>query len=221
MSVSGTLEAMYGALLDRLGPSGWWPGKTPFEVAVGAILTQNTSWKNVARAIENLSAAGALEPAILRGLPPERLEELIRPSGYYRMKARKLHALLEFLDRECDGAPDAELSALRGRDWRSLRSLLLEVRGIGPETADSILCYALGQPVFVVDAYTARICTRHGLVPEDEVGYDELQALFMDHLDPDAALCNEFHALLVRVGNGWCARKAPRCQGCPLEPFLE
>lgn len=214
------LERFYRAMLDRLGPSGWWPGQTPFEIAVGAILTQNTNWSNVTKAIGNLAEAGALEPASLRLLPLERLEELIRPSGYYRMKARKLHAFLDFLDKECEGATDAALSGLQGLDWRELRPRLLGVKGIGPETADSILCYALEQPVFVVDAYTARICSRHGLIPE-EVGYDELQALFMDKLEPDAALCNEFHALLVRVGHGWCAKHKPRCHGCPLESFLE
>lgn len=207
-------------MLDQLGPSGWWPGQTPFEIAVGAILTQNTNWSNVTKAVGNLAEVGALEPASLRVLPLERLEELIRPSGYYRMKARKLHAFLDFLEEECGGAADAALSGLQGLDWRELRPRLLGVKGIGPETADSILCYALGQPVFVVDAYTARICSRHGLIPE-EVVYDELQALFMDKLEPDAALCNEFHALLVRVGHGWCAKQKQRCRGCPLESFLE
>ncbi|MGE4293662.1 MAG: endonuclease III domain-containing protein [Desulfovibrio sp.] len=220
MSTAATLERFHRALLERLGPSGWWPGETPFEVAVGAILTQNTSWANVSKAIANLAAAQALEPAALRALPLERLEELIRPSGYFRMKARKLHALLDFLDAECGGTPDARLEGLQGRPWEELRPLLLDVRGIGPETADSILCYALAQPVFVVDAYTARICSRHGLIPE-ETDYQELQALFMDALEPDTALCNEFHALLVRVGHGWCAKQRPRCQGCPLEAFLE
>jgi len=214
------LTEMYRTMLDRMGPSGWWPAKTPFEVAVGAVLTQNTNWNNVSRALTNLRKNQALHPASLRALPDAQLEELIRPSGYYRMKAKRLKALLDFLEAQCEPEPDEQLSGLQSRDWQELRPLLLSVRGIGPETADSILCYALGSPVFVVDAYTARIMHRHGLTPE-EISYDELQALFMDALDPDAALCNEFHALLVRVGHGWCSKREPRCSGCPLESLLE
>ncbi|SKA78606.1 DNA-3-methyladenine glycosylase III [Paucidesulfovibrio gracilis DSM 16080] len=215
-----TLADMYQTMLDRLGPSGWWPARTPFEVAVGTILAQNTNWSNAAKAIGNLRSADLLSPTELCKLSKDQLEILIRPSGYYRMKAARLMALLDFLDTHSQGEPDEQLSALRKYSWMDLRPLLLSIKGVGPETADSILCYALEHPVFVVDAYTARIAQRHGLIHE-EADYHELQALFMDSLHLDFKLCNEFHALLVRVGNGWCAKKAPHCSGCPLESFLE
>ncbi|MFW5734925.1 MAG: endonuclease III domain-containing protein [Oceanidesulfovibrio sp.] len=203
-------------MAEAFGPMRWWPADTPIEVAVGAILTQNTSWANVKRAIDNLKDADTLDVVSLHEMEQARLAELIRPVGYFRLKANRLKNLVAFIAEECD----MDLAALTEMSLDTARDKLLAVRGVGPETADSILCYALGLPTFVVDAYTARIANRHGLVPE-EVSYEELREYFMDRLEPDAAVYNEFHAQLVHVGNGWCKKKAPRCgEGCPLEPFL-
>jgi len=206
---------MFAAMLEALGPSGWWPAETPFEMAVGAILTQNTNWENVKRALANLKAAGDFSATALYALPAEELAERIRPAGYFRVKAARLRNLLALIVQELGG----DIAALAEKDMESARQTLLAVRGVGPETADSILLYGLAFPSFVVDAYTARICARHALAPED-AGYDELRELFMDALPHDAALYNEFHALLVRVGNGWCRPRAPRCETCPLAVFL-
>jgi endonuclease-3 related protein len=206
---------MFHAMLDELGPSRWWPAETPFEMAVGAILTQNTNWGNVERAIANLKATGAFTPQALFALPDATLAELIRPAGYFRLKAGRLKNLLAFIVRELDG----DIANLAGQDRDESRRRLLAIKGVGPETADSILLYGLGYPSFVVDAYTARICSRHGLAPED-AGYDELRDLFMDALPEDVPLYNELHALLVRVGNGWCRPRGPRCEHCPLARFL-
>jgi len=206
---------MFSAMLDALGPSRWWPADSPFEMAVGAILTQNTNWGNVERAIANLRQAGVLAPRSLFALPDDALAELIRPAGYFRLKARRLKNLLAFVNGELDG----DIAALGREDMAVARQRLLAVSGVGPETADSILLYGLGMPSFVADAYTARISSRHGLLPE-EAGYDELRELFMDALPRDVSLYNEFHALLVRVGNGWCRPRAPRCETCPLAGFF-
>lgn len=209
------LLAMYDSLLEALGPSHWWPGDSPLEIAVGAVLTQNTNWGNVAKAVGNLKNAGLLDARALLDLPDERLAELIRPAGYFRLKAGRLKNLLAFMDTEAG----LDLARLAEQDAETLRPKLLQVKGIGPETADCILLYALGKPSFVVDAYTARIMSRHGLMPED-APYHELRDYFMDVLEPDPALYNEYHALLVRTGNTWCKKKAPLCPKCPLEPFL-
>lgn len=226
MSRASRLMDMYQAMLDALGPSGWWPGETAFEVAVGAILTQNTNWSNVEKAMANLRMADLLTPAAMLGVSEAELSEYIRPAGYYRLKAGRLANLLRFLRTEAEeygqgvaDLEDAGLPMLRGRGVHDLRERLLSVRGIGPETADSILLYALGLPVFVVDAYTARIALRHGLAWE-EADYLELQDVFASALPEDAALFNEFHALIVRVGHTWCRKKEPKCQDCPLAPFL-
>jgi len=176
----------------------------------------NTNWGNTARAIANLRAAGLLIPGALAALPDSRLAELIRPAGYFRLKAARLKNFLRFLRDEAG----LSMTALAGKGLATLRPKLLEVKGVGPETADSILLYALGQPTFVVDAYTRRILSRHGMIPED-AGYDEMRDLFLGALDPDPALFNEYHALLVRVGKDFCRPKAPRCAACPLAPFLE
>lgn len=227
MSRASRLMDMYRVMLDALGPSGWWPGETAFEVAVGAILTQNTNWANVEKAIRNLRLAGLLSPAAMLDISEAALAEAIRPAGYFRLKANRLANLLRFLRAEAEergnGAADLEdpdLPMLRGRDAIELRERLLSVRGIGPETADSILLYALGLPVFVVDAYTARIALRHGLASEED-GYHELQDIFASALPEDAALFNEYHALLVRVGHHWCRKREPKCLECPLRPFLD
>ena len=209
------LMRYHAAMLEELGPSQWWPGQTTFEIMLGAILTQNTAWANVEKAIANLRQADLLEAEALYALPLDRLEELIRPSGFFRLKAQRIRHFLEFLAASCA----MDLDRLRHEDMASLRDRLLQVQGIGPETADSILLYALGLPSFVVDAYTKRILNRHSLVPED-IGYDELRDFFMDALPADAALFNEFHALIVRVGKAWCARKEGKCPSCPLSRFL-
>ncbi len=205
----------YDSLFQALGPSRWWPGKTPFEVCVGAVLTQNTNWSNVQKAIQNLSDQELLHPEKMAALDEEHLAELIRPSGYFKVKARRLKNFLEFMRRECS----YDLSALAHMDMEKLRDKLLGVKGIGPETADSILLYALNQPSFVVDAYTRRILNRHFLVQED-IEYHELRDFFMDRLPVDVALYNEYHALLVRTGKEWCRKTTPLCTHCPLGKYL-
>ncbi|WP_320169907.1 endonuclease III domain-containing protein [Maridesulfovibrio sp.] len=203
-------------LSDSIGPCNWWPGETPFEIAVGAILVQNTNWANVEKAIKNLKAANGLTPAGLRKFSPDELQELIKPSGFFRMKAQRLDNFLAFLENnsaEC-------ITDLTDRDTSSLRQDLLSVNGIGPETADSILLYALNKPVFVVDAYTRRIFNRHMLIPED-IAYEELQDFFMDVLEEDVDLYNEYHALLVVTAKRWCKKSNPDCDNCPLRRFLE
>jgi endonuclease III related protein len=200
----------FDRLLARFGPRSWWPADTPFEVMVGAILTQNTNWKNVERAIANLRMEGVLEPAALARIAPATLASLIRPAGTFRIKAQRLRAFLQHFVERYDG--DAE--AMAQAPLASLREELLSVKGIGPETADSILLYALEKPIFVIDAYTRRILHRHGLCA-DEDGYAELQALFMDALPSDVPLFNEYHALLVACAKEHCRTK-PRCEGCPL-----
>lgn len=196
--------------LDRaLGPQGWWPAKTPFEVMVGAILTQNTNWKNVERAISNLEASGVLSPEAITGLPPDRLAELIRPAGYFRVKSRRLREFCNWLLLRSE--------ALEDMPTAELREELLSVSGVGPETADSILLYALGRPVFVVDAYTRRIFTRHGLIHGDEP-YDEIRAGVERAIRGPRRVrrFNELHAQIVEVGKRFC-RTEPICEGCPLE----
>jgi endonuclease-3 related protein len=207
---------MYGAMFDALGPSEWWPGQTPFEVCLGAILTQNTSWANVEKAIWNLREKGLIQPEALHSVPESDLAELIRPAGYFRVKARRLKSFVQFLRLEAG----FDVAALAAQDLEVLRPKLLHVKGIGPETADSILLYALDKPSFVVDAYTARICHRHALVPSD-IAYDELRDFFMDVLPLDIYLYNEFHALFVRVGKKWCKKRNGQCAECPLFSFLE
>jgi endonuclease-3 related protein len=218
MPVSKTrkqLMAMYQALFRAYGPQHWWPGDTPFEVVVGAILTQNTAWINVEKAIKNLKQERLLSPARLREVTPRRLALLIRPSGYFNIKAKRLANLMDFLAGRYRGS----LVRMLRDEPGDLRKGLLLVNGIGPETADSIILYAAGKPVFVVDAYTKRIFTRHGLVSE-RAGYDDVQQLFMGSLPGDAGLFNEYHALLVKAGKLHCKKRAPQCPGCPLEPFM-
>ncbi len=177
---------------------------------MGAVLTQNAAWANVEKAIANLKSAGVFAPKPLHDLPEARLAELIRPSGYFRLKAGRLKNLLSFLKAECG----YDIRSLAGRDMPSVREKLLAVRGIGPETADSILLYALDYPTFVVDAYTRRLLSRHGLVPE-ETPYEEMREFFMDVLDHDSRLFNEYHALIVRTGKSWCRKGQGLCADCP------
>lgn len=206
----GTALGIYRTLHRRFGPQGWWPGETPFEVIVGAILTQNTAWGNVERAILNLKGARALSARGLARLPRARLARLIRPSGYFNQKAIKLKAFIRFLDREYGGS----LAGMGREPTAALREKLLAVHGIGPETADSILLYAFARPVFVVDAYTLRVLSRHGLVAPG-ARYDEVQRHLTARVPKSVRLYNEYHALFVRVGKEHC-RKKPRCGECPL-----
>jgi len=204
------LLAIYHRLLDHFGPQHWWPGDTPFEVLVGAVLTQNTNWTNVSRAIDNLKTAGLLTPETLHELPAAVLAEYIRPSGYYNLKAKRLKNLLALIASHQDG-----LDGLFALETDALRQELLTVKGIGPETADSICLYAAEKPLFVVDAYTHRIFSRHDILPE-EADYHEIQELFMDSLPADTALYNEYHALIVRLGKEFCKKSKPLCDSCPL-----
>jgi len=204
------LLRLYDALTRRFGPQGWWPARSSFEVIVGAILTQSTAWVNVERAIARLRRAQALRPGALRALPVRRLLGLVRPSGFFRVKARRLRAFADHLERRHAG----DLGRMLRQPAVALRAELGQISGIGPETADSILLYAAGRPVFVVDAYTRRILSRHRIVTPT-ASYAQLQAIFMGHLPRDPALFNEYHALLVRVAKDHC-RTTPRCETCPL-----
>jgi len=208
--LSTRLLEIFDLLLARYGQLNWWPAETPFEVCVGAILTQNTNWGNVEKAIANLKREGLLTPAALRDVPVVRLAEVIRPAGYYNVKSARLKAFITWLFERYGGS----LARMFAGDWRMLREELLTVRGIGRETGDSILLYAGEKPSFVVDAYTKRLFAGLGVIPEN-AGYEEVRALFMLHLPADAALFNEYHALIVQHGKEHC-RKKPRCQGCDL-----
>lgn len=205
----------YDRLFASFGPQQWWPGETPFEVMVGAVLVQNTSWKNVERAIANLRDAGLMDPQSLHDLSVEELAELIRPAGYFRIKARRLHHLLAFLVHEYDGS----LETMFQSDLATLREQLLGVHGIGPETADAILLYGGNLPTFVVDTYTHRVLARHGWIGY-EADYHEIKDYFESSLPPDVPLYNEYHALLVRVGKEYCRKSNPRCEQCPLAEML-
>jgi endonuclease III related protein len=203
----------YEALRERFGPQQWWPADGPLEVCLGAILTQNTNWRNVEKAIANLRAVGALDLAALAAMPPEELAEQIRPAGYYNVKARRLK---NFIAAVWDFGGE-DLAAFLDGSAETLRRRLLAIKGIGRETADSIILYAARKCTFVIDAYTCRVLLRHGLIgPEDD--YESVKALLESSLEPDVELFNEFHALFVTVGKGYC-KPVARCTGCPLEPF--
>jgi endonuclease III related protein len=204
------LDRIYETLNRFFGNLHWWPGETPFEVAVGAILTQNTNWLNVEKAIGRLKSEGLLEPGALHGLNDDVLADCIRSSGYFRIKTRRLKAFLEVLCRDHGG----ELERMLGGDLPDARRRLLGIQGIGEETADSILLYAGGRPTFVVDAYTRRILERHGIA-NSKASYADIQQLFMRSLPCDAGLYNQYHALIVETGKRYC-RKVPRCGECPL-----
>ena len=205
-----TLPKIYKKLLRKFGQQHWWPGETPFEVAVGAILTQNTSWTNAAHAVANLKKAGLLEPSELRRISSKRLARHIRSSGYFNQKTKRLKSFVKYLEGKYAG----DMSRMRKMPTAQLRQELLEISGIGPETADSILLYALEKPIFVVDAYTRRFLTRHSLI-SPKAFYEEIQALFMNHLPLSAPLFNEYHALIVALGKNLC-RTVPDCPACPL-----
>jgi endonuclease-3 related protein len=209
------LGQYFDAMFQAYGAQRWWPGRTPFEVIVGAILVQNTSWINVERAIANLRHAKLLTPAALEKIPHPKLARLIRSSGYFRQKARKLKEFVKFLRKEHRGS----LTVMFRTPTAKLRPQLLGVHGIGPETADSILLYAGNHPVFVVDAYTRRILQRHGLALGKE-SYEDIRGLFEKSLPNDPQLFNEFHALVVHTGKNFCRSRAPLCSLCALRPFL-
>jgi endonuclease-3 related protein len=202
---------MYEVLEDHFGNLYWWPGETPFEIAVGAILTQNTNWKNVERAINQLKSHGLLTPEAILKENDDRVAELIRPSGYYNLKTKRLKAFLCFLEKEYAGSMDRMFEA----DLWSIRKKLLSINGIGEETADSILLYAGNKPIFVVDGYTRRILERHGII-DNNWSYDRIQKLYMDCLPASTNLYNQYHALLVSAGKHYC-RKTPLCTDCPLQ----
>ena len=206
------LRTLYARLVRAFGPQHWWPAKTPFEVMVGAILTQATRWHNVERALARLRAERALAPRRLLALPPGRLARAVRPSGYFRQKARRLRTFTRWYAARYGGSPRRMFRT----PWPALRAELLALHGIGPETADSILLYAGGRPVFVVDAYTMRVFRRHRLIGP-QAAYADVQALAMRRLPADARLYNEFHALLVAVGKQYCHRRVPACRRCPLK----
>jgi len=205
------LLRIYETLNRFYGDLHWWPGETPFEVAVGAILTQNTNWANVQKAIGRLKAEGVLEPWALHSLEDESLAGLIRPSGYFRVKTKRLKAFLQVLCGEFNG----DLGRMLSGELLIARERLLGITGIGEETADSMLLYAGGRPVFVVDAYTRRILARHGVI-EGGLSYGQIQRLFMSELPPDSGLYNQYHALIVETGKRYC-RKEPHCGECPLQ----
>lgn len=209
------LREFYEEMSAALGPMRWWPAKTPFEVIVGAILTQNTAWTNVKLALANLRQQRLLTPRAMARVPQAKLARLIRSSGYFRQKAKKLKAFLEFLESDFGGS----LKGMFATPTPELRDKLLAVHGIGPETADSILLYAGRHPIFVVDAYTKRMLARHSVISE-KASYDEVQQLFMRYLPADKQHFNEYHALIVNVGKKWCRARAPRCAECPLGKFL-
>ncbi len=204
------LKDIYNKLYRFYGPQGWWPAHTRFEVIVGAILTQNTAWTNVEKAIRNLKKAKVLKPVKMKRADARTIAKLIKPSGYYNIKSKRLRNFMNFLFDGYNGS----LKNISAQKTDKLRRELLAVNGIGPETCDSILLYAFQKPVFVVDAYTKRIFSRHGFFRE-EATYDEVQQFFMTKLPKDTKLYNEYHALIVRLGKEFC-KKRPSCKMCPI-----
>lgn len=205
------LLEIYGLLLAHFGPQHWWPAEEPFEVIAGAILTQSAAWTNVEKGIVNLKKAQVLSPQALRKLPEKEIAGLIHSCGYYNAKTVKLKAFAKWFGEQFGDS----LEKMFEEDIESLREELLEIHGVGDETADSILLYAGNKPVFVIDAYTRRIVDRLGFKPGGEK-YRDFQRLFMDHLPPDARLFNEYHALLVALGKHFCLKSKPVCYGCPV-----
>ncbi len=213
-SAAPPLVQVYHELYRAWGPQHWWPGRTRFEIIVGAILTQNTAWTNVEKAIRRLRKEGALNPDTLHRAPLRTLANWIRPAGYFNVKARRLRAFTDLLFERFDG----KLNRLFALDTPALRDVLLGVNGIGPETADSILLYAANRPQFVIDAYTKRVLVRHGWISPSAT-YDDMARLFMDLLPGNVDIFNEYHALFVRLGKYHCKPK-PRCDVCPLKHRL-
>lgn len=203
---------VYQNLFDHFGPQNWWPGETPFEIIVGAVLTQNTNWRNVSKAIDNLREAELLNFNSLKQLAVDEIAIYIRPSGYYNLKAKRLRNLLDMIEEIYFG----ELDLFLQDSLASGRENLLSVKGVGPETADSILLYACELPTFVIDTYTHRVFSRHQLVDE-ETDYESMQDLFVSQLPEDVQLYNEYHALIVRVASTYCKKTNPLCEQCPLQ----
>ena len=212
-SSTENLHLFYKALLDCYGPQHWWPGDGPFEIMVGAVLTQNTNWTNVEKAITNLKAAELLSPEAIDQMTNEELAKVIKPAGYFNVKAKRLKNLIRWFMQNYEG----NMELLAQVRLERLRQELLEVNGIGRETADSIILYALGKATFVVDTYTYRVLVRHGCI-DSESDYEQVKDFFERNLPAEEKLYNEFHALIVRVGKEHC-RPRPRCNGCPLEQF--
>ncbi len=216
---SQLLQDMYRAMLARFGHQGWWPGQTPLEICVGAILTQNTNWTNVAKALANLKGAGKLDLPALHALGHDQLAELIRPAGYFNIKAKRVKNFVSCVMETFAG----DLRAFLDRPVSGLREDLLSINGIGRETADSMILYAAGKPTFVVDAYTYRILLRHFLIARED-DYESIKELMESALPAgadgkgDAALYNDYHAQLVAIGKAYC-RPAAKCEGCPLAEF--
>lgn len=210
-----TLQSYYDQMARHHGTTHWWPGDTPYEICLGAILTQNTAWTNVGKAIANLKRAKLLSPKRLLAADTETLEAAVRPSGYFRQKAERLRIFSQHLVEHYGGS----VARMAKRPLARLRPELLSLKGIGPETADDILLYACEKPVFVVDTYTRRIFSRHGLVPAD-IKYEALRAFFEENLDADVPYFKEYHGLIVWTGKDFC-KTMPNCAGCPLEPLLK
>jgi endonuclease-3 related protein len=208
------LMKIYDTLYTSIGPRGWWPGENPFEVVIGAILTQNTSWKNVKKAINNLKDKNLLSPERLYNTDTEVLAQVIKPSGYYNQKAKKIKHFLEYFKKY-----DFSFNKLQKINIKELREQLLAINGIGEETADSILLYALNKPIFVIDTYTKRIFSRLGFINEN-IKYSDLQKFFNNHLKKDTALFNEYHALIDYLAHFICKKK-PECQKCMLKNYCE
>ena len=205
------LRKIYHKLYQTFGPQHWWPGKTPLEIAIGAILTQNTNWGNVEKAIDNLKKQNALSARVIHKMPVRLLSELIRPTGYFNIKAKRLKSFIDFLMNDYHGS----MKKMKNEYLYLLREKLLGINGIGPETADSIILYALEKPVFVIDTYTKRVLSRHGIM-NHEKSYDEFQELFYSALKKDMKLFNEYHALFVNLGKTFCKLNKPICDKCPL-----
>jgi endonuclease-3 related protein len=209
--VKRRLLTVYEKLYNYFGPQNWWPGDTPFEIMVGAILTQNTNWQNVEKAIENLKAGNALCPSKILELPDDELAEMLRPSGYFNIKAKRLKNFVKWFSDNFN-ADEKKLSKV---SLNEIRHKILKVNGVGKETADSILLYAANQNTFVVDAYTMRIFSRLGIISKDN-SYEEVRKLFMDNIPSDIQLYNEYHALIVALGKDFC-KPSPKCEKCPLK----
>jgi endonuclease-3 related protein len=208
---SKKLIKIYQKLYSSIGPRHWWPGDSPFEVIIGAILTQNTSWKNVEIAIRALKEKNLLDPLKLYRVGDRLLANTIKSSGFFNIKAKRIKTFMRFLFENYQGS----LKKMFSENLTPLREKLLKINGIGPETADSILLYAGGKPIFVVDAYTKRILARHNLISKT-ASYSEIQELFMENLKKDAGMFNEYHALLVYTGKYFC-KKTPNCENCPMK----
>jgi len=209
-SIGELLVNIFKELYDHFGPQHWWPGDTRLEVCIG--VTQNTSWKNVARAIENLKERDLLTIDALYNIDQAYLADIIRPAGYFNIKAKRLKSFISVIFEDFESNLDKLFSL--GLD--AAREKLLDIKGIGPETADSILLYAGGLPTFVVDAYTKRVLIRHNIIDEDS-NYEDVRYLFMNYLPLDIELFNEYHALLVALGKFFCKKKSPLCKSCPLK----